>query len=564
MRGILFLFTFFNMYCTAVLANEITVTVDPVSPVKNESFYLSFKINTDSRNTPYISFNPGRATVIQKRQTGVKISTTIINGKISTKREVGFQYELVAERAGQITFRNITVDIDGDILKHKNIRVNVLNAARQAKNMLIVAVPSKTEIFLGEGIDVNYYLLYRVSVAQNEIRKFPKLKGFIKRFHKIREREETVEYQGKIYRRAKKYSARLYPEKIGKLKIDSLKLDVQYSSGRSQNPYGVFGLSLRSYKKKTLISKSISINVLPVPTENLPPNFTGLVGKHDFKLSKSRNKFLVNEAIEVRLDVTGPGALENFEGPKIYEHDSLEEFDTKSQLSELSSSNSKKTFDYTYLPRGALNIPQKDLNLSYFNPESREFETVTLNVAELIVGGGAIPATTSDVENTKTDSSVRKDKPKRNLDTKSYELVAPEFNWEKGRNFSWLLRVLELFFIALIVLLLLDWVIRNLFKSKKNIAEAVYKSILDTGLSYSSVYKILNLLPSSTRDMTPDEMVDTSVLSVEAKSYFTGIVEKLAANSFGGSTRLKKVQLDKNHFKELLKVIGYGNSKQSK
>ena len=70
---------------------------------------------------------------------------------------------------------------------------------------------SKTQAYIGEGIDVRYYLYSRAPVVQTEFKSFPKLNGFIKRYHKIADREEAVEYEGIVYRRSLKYSARVYP-----------------------------------------------------------------------------------------------------------------------------------------------------------------------------------------------------------------------------------------------------------------------------------------------------------------------------------------------------------------
>ena len=54
------------------------------------------------------------------------------------------------------------------------------------------------------------------------------------------ERIETVQYNGEIYKRVLKYSTRVYPEKTGTAYIDSLRLNVQYSDGYQNTPFGNF------------------------------------------------------------------------------------------------------------------------------------------------------------------------------------------------------------------------------------------------------------------------------------------------------------------------------------
>ena len=90
------------------------------------------------------------------------------------------------------------------------------------KDIFLLTVPSKTSVYLGEGVNAHYYLYYRVPLLEQVTDFFPKLNGFFKRTPlNITSREETVEYQGMVYKRILLYSYRLYPEKTGTLKIDS-------------------------------------------------------------------------------------------------------------------------------------------------------------------------------------------------------------------------------------------------------------------------------------------------------------------------------------------------------
>ena len=181
----------------------------------------------------------------------------------------------------------------------------------------------------------------------------------IKRFHHVKENSENVNYRGYIYKRSLKYSARVYPEKIGKLFIDSMKVGVQYQNrGDRRTLLGAFRFAFGEVKRRNFSSRPIEIAVRPLPA-GAPQNFTGLVGEHTFKASSLKKKYLVNEAIELRVEVYGPGALENFDDPIIYHDHELEVFDTKSEIVETSESTAKKILDYTYLPDLQKNYQKK-------------------------------------------------------------------------------------------------------------------------------------------------------------------------------------------------------------
>ena len=226
MRNILVLF--FVLYSTLGFAEIVSLEVAPNRPVVGETFQLVFKISTSDSEEPYISFDRGTADVISKSNRGVSINTTIINGKFSTTRTLTHVYELVATRSGPLRISNIKVEIGGKEYKVKSKTINILREAVRAKDFFLQAEPSKTEVFLGQGIDVRYYLYTKVPIVSQEVKAFPKLDRFIKRFHMInREVTTTVEYMGEIYKKSLKYSARIYPEKTGRAYIDPLKLRVQ-------------------------------------------------------------------------------------------------------------------------------------------------------------------------------------------------------------------------------------------------------------------------------------------------------------------------------------------------
>ena len=170
----------------------------------------------------------------------------------------------------------------------------------------------KTDLMFDSRQTVNaregHFLLFpapeNFDVNGKDIKKFPKLKGFVKRFIQYQPQPERVSMNNEIYERTALYSLILFPEDIGIVNIDPITVRLQYISVDSSNdPFGGmgFGLSPRSIKVKTVSSPKVEVEVLALPTQNVPPSFTGLVGKHDFKLSINKTKFLVNEAIEAKL-----------------------------------------------------------------------------------------------------------------------------------------------------------------------------------------------------------------------------------------------------------------------
>jgi len=545
------IFTLITLLCFNTFSSDkVKVLVQPSSPVVNEPFDLIFKIKLSGNEEPYISFDPGKGQVTGRSNRGVSVKTTIINGKFTTTREVTYVYNIVAERSGSLLIRNVEVDFgNGKKEKLRTIRINVLREVKRPKNIFILAVPSKTDVFVGEGFDVNYFLYFRVGVLGNEVERYPKLEKFLKRFHMVNEVVETVRYQGELYRRSLKYSARLFAQKAGEATIDPIKLKVQYSSNRNRGAFG-FGLQLGQYKTRSFQSKKIKVNVMSLPTENVPPYFSGLVGKHDYKLVVPRNKYVVNEAIEANLEVKGVGALEAMDPPVIFSNPNLEEFDTKGELQAINNQIHKKTFEYTYLARSSFVLPEKSLKVAYFDPDKKEYVTTLIEVPKLIVSGSSVSSKsysgpTSENEELEKDEDVVRDAQKIGL---------VGINLGKSRSSSVTPLKINIALIAILIMVLGSFLIRKRENGdeKSQINKLIKLNTSKEG-SFSSLYGLLNLIPGDS-ELTAREKLDKSKLSASTKKYFSKLLDSLERGTYSKGVKIK-IDIQKKHFSELRKYL---------
>jgi hypothetical protein len=547
-----------TFFIASARAEDVEVVVEPKEAVINESFFVTFKIKASGGDEPYISFTPYGASVLGKTAQGLSISTTVINGKFTTTKEQAVVYELLAERSGQIYLRNVKVEVNGKTIPVKEVRVNVLSEARRIQDAFMEAEASKTRVFLGEGLDVNYYLYFKSSISANDVKEFPKLNKFIKRFHHINSPVETVQYKGQILKRILAYSARLYPEKVGNAVLDPMKISVQII----ENDYSGFGFGTQKYKNRDLASPQIEIEVLPLPTEGVPASFTGLVGEHEFSLSIAKSKYLVNEPIEIKLEAKGKGAVENFDSPLIYADKNLEQFDTKSDVTELGMQAAKKVFEYTLLARGPVNIPARELALAYFDPASGRYIEKKVAVPALEVSGEAMAASgqssTPKVETptaaTEESSSFRN----------SLGLVGPSLQGQ-ARWFDKNLSVLNLLLGLSLGVFCIQWAMVGKVSFKSNGHHALLRKDIalmkKKGLSYSELYRVVSALDKtnkmSTGGVSIINVLNESTLSSEAIEYFKTALLNTESGSFAKNNNVSKksISFNKKHFKELMKLV---------
>lgn len=560
---IILFFLILSILPSVASALEANVEVSPDSPVVGENFNVKFKIKLqNSDDEPNVSFDPGSAEVLGKENIGLSIQTMIINGKLSTVKEMVVVYQMISNRTGKIRIGDIKIENNGGVTKIPDIQINVIDAEKREKHgdVFVVAIPSKKQVYTGEGFNVDYFLYYRVPAGAKEITEFPKLNNFTKRFQTPNDGNERVIFNGESFVRQRVYGARLYSNRIGKHYIDPIKLKVQYSDGNQDSSLNGFGFAFRQYKTAVFASKKIEITVMPIPIDNVPKSFTGLVGKHTIKFSLNETKFLVNQPIEYSLEISGGGMLETFEPPKIFTNENLEAFDTKSDFEEQGSTLARKRFEYTTLPRGPLNIAEQEQEISYFLPEENKFEVQKIKIPAIRVEGEAAPrnnsennsqvTSQSELSSTKTISSTL-NRPLNDIE------ILPIYFEDSNLHFLNILTIQKLLFVLIIILFLSFIPFREYFNSSfdseiKRTLSSIYKE----GIDYQKMFTIFNFISSKNEDhniknFELSDNIKSWGLSDGATRYFLKLFETLEKMSYEGKAQSITTGIEKKFFKEL-------------
>ena len=533
-----------------LFAGDLRIDVTPRFPQVDSSYTVTFRLTTKKNEGPVVSFDSQGAEVISKKSKGVSVRTKFLNGRLFTEKEFIYSYELVSSKVGTSWIRNISVNVGGEKISHPNIKIKIGREVQKLKNFFVEAQASKKDIFVGEGITVRYYVYSRGNVKNYELKSYPKLKKFLKRFIDRPERAQNVEVEGQVFRRDLLYSARVFANTPGKYRIDSIRVRVEYSKNMSNNPFNI-NFSLNRTMSKSLRSKEIKINVKPLPVAPSDGSFTGLVGKHSFKLSQGKNRYLVNEAIELKLEVAGEGALEAYNGPAIYTHPDLEEFETSSDLRIINADTASKVYDYTYLARDSLKMMSGEIGLTYFNPEKILYEKVTLPTLGLdIVGSGVLRSGSlraKEKEGSEREVILSDEK-------KLTGIVGPVFTEGLFSKLS-ALKYVNVFLGVVICLLLASFF---LWRESKNIcfdeAQRIVKSLQEGRASYSDIFQLFHLVRGES-DESLDEFIKKQKLSTRTSKYLLKLVETAEDLSYLKGEGMFKFKYDKKPFQELLALI---------
>jgi hypothetical protein len=129
--------------------------------------------------------------------------------------------------------------------------------------------------------------------------------------------------------------------------------------------------------RRTLTTNPVTINVRPLPTPR-PANFSNAVGTFTFRPSISTTETTANEAITIRLEISGTGNMKLIRTPEVQFPASFEVFEpTNNQNFNVTTNGltGTRTIEYMFIPRheGEFTIPP--IEFTYFDLNTNVYRT---------------------------------------------------------------------------------------------------------------------------------------------------------------------------------------------
>ena len=355
----------------------------------NERVRIEFSMNEDGDNFVPPNFEASGFRVVGGPSQS--ISQSWINGRSSFQKS--YTYILLPLKKGNLIIRQAVIEINGQLYKTLPIKINVTNAVQQPNdpnepatvsadnNLYLVADISKTNPYVNEPITVVYklYFSYNIGITNwRELNK-PKYNDFWSQNIDIKQlvAEEGM-FKGERYRYVVLRKTVLYPQKAGKLEIEPLSLDIDCQVPRGRPNF--FGQVQMVEDSKRVSAGSKVISVKPLPEAGKPEDFSGAVGKFNFKVTPSRTGLKFGESLDLDVSVTGTGNLKLFSLPKPEVPSTLEMYDpehSENVSTPLTGMTGSIADKYTIIPQSKGNFPIKPLRFTYFDLSSGSYKTIT-------------------------------------------------------------------------------------------------------------------------------------------------------------------------------------------
>lgn len=398
----------------SALADSVQFKMEaPDIVATGDQFRLSFTVNgsgSDLQLPDLSNFD-----VLMGPSTSQSMSTQWINGKTTESVSFSYIFVLRAKREGKFTIRPASIKVDGKTYESNSVDIQVVKgqpkpAASQQQssggtdntptsnisrdNLFVRIGVDKTHVYKGEQLiaTVKLYISPNVPLNGFDDVKLPSYEGFWTKDIDVPTQVNFTRevYNGKIYQVGILKKTILFPQQTGVIKISPFEITclVRQRIRQQQSFFDDFFDNYRVVKAK-VVSDPVNINVKDLP--NPPANFSGAVGNFNFSGTIDKTTAKTNEAITLKLTVSGKGNLSLINPPKLTLPQDFETYDPKTTDRTRADDNGltgSVSFEYLFIPRyaGDFTIPANQF--VFFNPETGKYETRTSDSYQLKIEKG--------------------------------------------------------------------------------------------------------------------------------------------------------------------------------
>jgi hypothetical protein len=478
MKNKILLFTFLILTFATVKAEEPVrfVASAPATVILDKPFQLVYSVNASGKDLrlPEITNFEVLAGPFESRSS----SYQIINGKTTSSISISYTYTLQGTKTGTFTVPSGSIVVDGQKYNSNGLSIKVLPAddASASKsqnnqqsngsstqsisneNVFIRTSVSKNNVYEQEAVLVTYKLYTLVDVVQCVNKKMPDFNGFMKQdIEQNQNKQFSYEnFNGKNYGTVVLYQVLVYPQRSGDITIDKANFEAVIRIQNKTQARSIFDDFFESYSNvnKNIVAPAVKVIVKALPA-NKPSNFNGTVGRFSLNSNISSTQTKANEAITIKVNISGSGNMKLIKNPEIKFPDGFEVYDPKVNNNfntTTSGISGTKTIEYMFIPRHAGNFEIPSAQFSYFDIEEKTYKTLQTPAYNLQVTKGEGGENTVVNNYTSKEDVKQLGKDIRYIYTNPIELqkeVSPIFDTLIG----WLMFIIPLIITSILFLL---------------------------------------------------------------------------------------------------------------
>ncbi|MDE7427482.1 MAG: BatD family protein [Muribaculaceae bacterium] len=430
--------------CLAVTAQNVSFTIRlPQNPAVGERFQVVYRVNNGQPSSVPQAPQLAGCELVYGPSMSTSSSVQIIQGHQTSSTSIQYAYIYVAQKEGTVRVPDASVSVDGKTMTAKGGSFTVIKATqaqqqamqqrydpyadarrqyaqqaqqaqqpqaqtsnfRQGKDFLIRVNFSKNSVYEQEGVIAEIKIYTKHDITKFAQLSQPTFDGFLAEELPVNFSVTRENFNGDIYYTAVLKRLLLFPQKAGKLKLNTGKYEVTLQVLEPVY-YGGFVSQRAVPKNISTETNAATIDIKPLP-EPKPASFTGAVGKFTIKETLSPDQLRTNEAASYVLTVSGTGNLKYISAPEVTFPVGIDAYSVKtSDDVKVSGSTYTGSFTATYplMPTEVGSYTIGAVDFSYFDPSTGQYQTLKGTQFDVPVGRGQETASAQkEVNNEMTD-----------------------------------------------------------------------------------------------------------------------------------------------------------------
>lgn len=413
---------------------QVSFTVKPPSRVyEGQRFPVTFRLTNAEGSDLKVSQING-CTLLYVPSVSTSQSYQVVNGRASSTSATEYTYYYKADKAGSFTIPAASVLADGKRYTTKAVSFTIHDIADantpasqrpvdvddvdtqaagrrvNSDDVFVRIILSKSSAYEQEAIGCTIKLYTKYSISSFMPTKQPSFDGFLIQEVDLQPAlNQTETYNGQNYMTAVLKKCIIFPQKSGKLTINSGNYDISVVQYENVN-MGMFQVRQPREAKIKVNSNSASIDITPLPQPQ-PEGFTGAVGKFEIDSRLVGNSFRTNDPATLIYTISGTGNIKYVKEPVIDFPTEFEQYTPKSDIQASVQGNDvigSMTVEYTFVPQSVGDFTIGSDKFVYFNPQTRQYVTLTTPSYPVKVAKGvSAPVTTDQKEVENKNSDIR-------------------------------------------------------------------------------------------------------------------------------------------------------------
>lgn len=403
---------------TSVVAQVSFSVIPPRQVIAGNKFSVTFRVANGDGTGLKVPQIDG-CTLLFGPSTSTMQSYQMVNGQTTSSRTIDYTYTYRADKPGKYTIEEASITIDGKRYTTKPATFTVLPADNATQNgnsgvrvddyntqtsdrtvssddVFVRIILDRTNVYEQEAVACTIKLYTKYQISSFMATTQPSFDGCLIQEIDLQPSLNDIEhYNGQNYMTAILKKCIIYPQKSGKITINSGKYDI--SVVQHERLGGFFGGTRPVERKIKVSSNTASINVTPLPSPQ-PDGFNGAVGQFTIDSDLKGESFRTNEAASLVYTIKGTGNIKYLKEPVIDFPSEFEQYTPKSDIKTAVSGNNvtgSVTIEYTFVPQSVGEFTIGADKFVYFNPSTKQYVTLTTPSYNLKVAKGVGSANTT-------------------------------------------------------------------------------------------------------------------------------------------------------------------------